>query len=51
MDETNRNETTPPRKGNGAVVAALLGFVLVTALIVGMYMNGLYQLLAWGGYI
>jgi hypothetical protein len=51
MNETNHNRDEQPRKGNGAVIAALLGFLLVTALFVGMYANGYYQLLCAGGYI
>jgi hypothetical protein len=51
MNETNHNRDEQPRKGNGMVTAALLGFLLVTALFVGMYANGYYQLLCAGGYI
>jgi hypothetical protein len=51
MDEMNNNRDEQPRKGNGAVIAALLGFLLVTALFVGMYANGYYQLLCASGYI
>jgi hypothetical protein len=51
MNESNHNRDEQPSKGNGAVIAALLGFLLATALFVGMYANGYYQLLCASGYI